>query len=66
MFFNRKKDPEPIEEMNTDIWRCVGDSCSGWSRKEFSFSTEPTCPFCDGEMVSDTRMLPILMDRLPN
>jgi hypothetical protein len=64
MFFNRKKEPEPIEEVDTEIWNCLVNTCSGWARKEFLF--DPICPFCSGEMTSDTRLLPILMDKLPN
>lgn len=66
MFFNRKKEAEPIEEVMTDIWRCSMESCFGWARKDFSFSAEPVCPFCEGKMVSDSKMLPALMDRIPN
>ncbi len=65
MFFNRKKEPDPIEEVDTDIWRCEVETCSGWARKEFFFSQEPICPFCDSDMVSETKMLPVLFDRLP-
>lgn len=65
MFFNRKKEPDPIEEVDTDIWRCTVDSCTGWARKEFFFSQEPICPFCESDMVSDTKLLPVLFDRLP-
>jgi hypothetical protein len=60
MFFNRKREAEPVVEMLTDIWRCATESCPGWSRKEFSFSEDPTCPFCQETMVSDTRSLPVL------
>lgn len=65
MFFNRKKEPDPVEEVDTDIWRCVVDSCTGWARKEYFFSQEPICPFCENDMISDTKMLPVLFDRLP-
>ena len=65
MFFNRKKEAEPIEEFATDIWSCAMDSCSGWARKDFFFSADPVCPFCDGQMLSESKMLPVLNDRLP-
>lgn len=66
MFFNRKKEPDPVEEIETEIWQCAVDTCSGWARKDFFFSNDPLCPFCEEQMVSEMRMLPILFDRMPN
>ncbi|HJV45315.1 MAG TPA: cold-inducible protein YdjO-related protein [Bacillota bacterium] len=66
MFFNRKKELEPVIEVATDIWSCIEESCLGWARKEFFFAEEPTCPFCESPMISDTRDLPVLYDRLPH
>jgi hypothetical protein len=65
MFFNRKKEPDPVVEVSTEIWSCSEDNCVGWARKEFYFAQEPTCPFCDSPMISDMRSLPVLYDRLP-
>jgi hypothetical protein len=65
MFFNRKKEQEPVEEVITEIWSCIVDSCPGWARKEFSFIENPICPFCSEEMASDTRNLPVLLNKLP-
>ncbi|RKD26802.1 hypothetical protein BEP19_16530 [Ammoniphilus oxalaticus] len=66
MFFNRRKEAEPIEEVMTDIWDCVTEDCSGWARKDFSFSSEPVCPFCEGAMIAESKMLPVLNDRIQN
>jgi len=55
-----KKAAVPIEEEETDIWACTTDGCSCWMRENFSFEKSPTCPFCQGEMTRDTRMLPVL------
>lgn len=59
MAYNNKK-KEPVEEVDTMVWSCVSDSCSGWMREDYSFETEPTCPLCQSEMTKETRVLPKL------
>ncbi|GIO09439.1 hypothetical protein J31TS6_54670 [Brevibacillus reuszeri] len=59
MYFS-KKAIVPIEEEETDVWMCSKDGCTCWMRDNFSFDASPNCPFCQSEMVKDTRMLPVL------
>lgn len=61
MYFS-KKAIVPVEEEETDVWTCSTDGCTCWMRDNFSFEKSPTCPFCQGEMTKDTRMLPVLMN----
>jgi hypothetical protein len=65
MFFNSKKEKEPVEEIATETWSCMEESCLGWARKNFTFHEEPECPLCEGQMVAETRMLPALLDKIP-
>ncbi|QDP41307.1 cold-shock protein [Radiobacillus deserti] len=55
-YFNNKK--EPVPEVETTIWSCTSDSCSGWMRESFSFEAEPSCPLCQSEMVKEEKVLP--------
>ncbi|MFC7395273.1 cold-shock protein [Scopulibacillus cellulosilyticus] len=61
MAFN-KGPQEPIPEVETDIWSCTNEDCSGWMRDAFSFDSEPVCPLCQSEMVKATKVLPVIKD----
>ncbi|WP_141334867.1 cold-shock protein [Paenibacillus sp. tmac-D7] len=58
----RKKTLEEIPTEQTSIWSCTMDGCKGWMRDNFAFEHEPSCPLCASPMVSDTRMLPSLIN----
>ena len=57
-YYNNKR--EPVEEIETKVWACSSESCSGWMREDYSFETEPVCPLCQSEMARETRVLPKL------
>ncbi|SEO58640.1 Cold-inducible protein YdjO [Amphibacillus marinus] len=57
-YYNNRK--EPVEEVETPIWSCLNDECSGWMREDYSFEQEPTCPLCQSEMEKDSKVLPKL------
>ncbi|HET7628942.1 MAG TPA: cold-shock protein [Bacillales bacterium] len=52
------KNREPIPEVETTVWVCSNEKCSGWMRDNFSFEKEPTCPMCQSTMEKETRVLP--------
>lgn len=60
--YSRKPTIEELPEAMTAIWTCIGESCNGWMRANFSFEDEPTCPYCHSEMVSGMKSLPILVN----
>ncbi|WP_138419508.1 cold-shock protein [Aquibacillus sediminis] len=53
---NQRKEPAP--EVNTVVWTCTNDDCSGWMREDYSFDKEPHCPLCQSEMVKEEKTLP--------
>lgn len=55
-YYNGKR--EPVEEVDTVIWTCTNEDCSGWMRDRFSFEETPACPLCKSEMVKETKTLP--------
>ena len=59
MAFNKNR-REPVPEVETSIWACTSESCSGFMRDAYSFNEEPKCPLCQSDMVKETRLLPVL------
>ncbi|WEG13824.1 cold-shock protein [Pullulanibacillus sp. KACC 23026] len=59
MAFNKNR-REPVPEVETEIWACTSENCSGFMRAAYSFDTEPKCPLCQSDMVKETRILPVL------
>lgn len=57
-YFNGKK--EPIPEVETKIWSCTSEDCSGWMRETFTFEEVPKCPLCQSEMKKEVKVLPEL------
>ncbi|WP_186577062.1 cold-shock protein [Aquibacillus kalidii] len=57
-YYNNKR--EPVPEVETSIWSCTSDDCSGWMRENYSFDKEPACPLCKAEMEKEVRTLPKL------
>lgn len=64
--YSQKKPVEEIPLADTAIWACQNDGCKGWMRDNFAFETTPTCVICHSPMVSDTRMLPLLVNSNSN
>lgn len=62
----RKKMFEEVPKEETKIWSCTKEDCNGWMRDNFMFEHNPTCPLCQSAMVSDTRMLPVLVNSAPD
>lgn len=60
--YSRKPTFEELPEAMTAIWTCTGENCKGWMRANFSFEDEPACPYCQSEMISEMRSLPILVN----
>jgi hypothetical protein len=60
MAFNSRKPREPVPEVDTQIWSCTNDECTGWMRDAFSFEDQPTCPLCQSGMTRETKVLPEL------
>lgn len=58
MAFNSRNSREPVPEVETTVWSCTNDDCSGWMRDNYSFEETPKCPLCHSEMVKETRILP--------
>jgi hypothetical protein len=57
--FNKNR-REPVPEVETSIWACTNETCSGFMRDAYSFNEEPKCPLCQSDMVRETRLLPVL------
>ncbi|WP_240375027.1 cold-shock protein [Bacillus piscicola] len=55
-FYNNKKEKPP--EVETTVWACTTNDCTGWMRENFTFEKEPRCPFCNSEMVREVKTLP--------
>ncbi|QTN00461.1 cold-shock protein [Sediminibacillus dalangtanensis] len=55
-YYNNKKEPAP--EVETTIWSCTSEDCSGWMREDFSFEETPKCPLCQSTMEKETKTLP--------
>ncbi|QSO54582.1 hypothetical protein JZ785_13045 [Alicyclobacillus curvatus] len=56
-FGNRRK---PLAEQvfaDKMIWQCT--TCNCWSREEFVYVDEPTCPMCHGKMVHEQKHIRI-------
>lgn len=60
MAFYSKNTREPVPEVETTVWSCTNDDCSGWMRDDYTFEKTPTCPMCQSEMKKETRTLPEL------
>jgi hypothetical protein len=58
----RKKWEEKTPEEDTPVWSCTKDGCKGWMRDTLTFEAVPLCPLCSSPMVSETRMLPTLVN----
>ncbi|GAB4072977.1 hypothetical protein GCM10028778_06320 [Barrientosiimonas marina] len=57
MAFSRRS-KEPVPEVDTNIWACKNENCSGWMRASFSFNEDPNCPLCQSSMQMETHVLP--------
>ena len=55
-YYNNRR--EPVEEIETKIWSCTNEECSGWMRVDYSFEEKPTCPLCHAEMIEEMKVLP--------
>lgn len=66
MYNSRKKPLEDIPEEMTAIWSCTNESCKGWMRDNFAFSSQPTCMLCQSVMVKSERKLAVLVNNSPN
>ncbi|SDG92686.1 Cold-inducible protein YdjO [Alteribacillus persepolensis] len=55
-YFNQRKEAPP--EVETNVWSCTNEGCSGWMRENFTFDNEPRCPLCDSDMKKDIKTLP--------
>ncbi|MDC3416074.1 cold-shock protein [Aquibacillus salsiterrae] len=55
-YYNNRK--EPVEQVETMVWSCTSETCSGWMRTDYSFDKEPVCPLCKSEMKKEERLLP--------
>lgn len=63
MYLNsRNKHSEELPKENTLIWSCTNDGCKGWMRENFAFENKPVCFLCKSPMVSDMKMLPLLVN----
>jgi hypothetical protein len=58
----RNKYLEDFPEEITPIWSCTNEGCKGWMRYNFAFEYKPDCCLCLSPMVSDMRMLPLLVN----
>ncbi|SFE42920.1 cold-shock protein [Alteribacillus iranensis] len=55
-YYNNKKEAPP--EVETSIWSCTNEDCSGWMREDFTFEKQPDCPLCQSSMERETKTLP--------
>ncbi|WP_408007345.1 cold-shock protein [Pseudalkalibacillus sp. A8] len=60
MAFFSKNQQEPIPEVETKVWSCTSQNCSGWMREGLTFDSEPACPLCNAPMEPEVRILPEL------
>jgi len=58
----RKKYAEELPKEDTPIWSCTKEGCKGWMRDNFAFESKPVCCLCLSPMVSEMRMLPLLVN----
>ncbi|WP_274648643.1 cold-shock protein [Paenibacillus humicola] len=65
MYNSRKKPMEEIAEEMTAIWSCTNETCNGWMRDNFSFSSNPTCPQCQSPMEKGEKKLAVLVNTNP-
>ncbi|MFC4304404.1 cold-shock protein [Cohnella boryungensis] len=66
MYSSRKRPVEELPEEITTIWSCSDESCKGWMRDNFAFSSDPACPICQSQMVKSEKMLVALVNTSPN
>ncbi|MBN6188449.1 cold-shock protein [Aneurinibacillus sp. BA2021] len=59
-FMRGKQQVEEVPLFEVNVWRCEKEECKGWMRQDYSFAVQPTCPFCQSDMVEEMRMLPQL------
>lgn len=59
MGFGRRNQEEIVKE-ETKIWVCKSDDCNCWVRDNFKSSETPTCPLCNSEMESTTKVLEVI------
>lgn len=59
MAFTRRT-TEPVPELETPIWSCSSEQCTGWMRTEFTFEEKPNCPLCHTPMVLEKKVLPVI------
>jgi len=55
-----KRVPEDIVTAETKIWECESPNCNGWIRDNFKSSSTPSCPLCNSEMISKTKVLQVV------
>ncbi|KIL39764.1 hypothetical protein SD70_17790 [Gordoniibacillus kamchatkensis] len=58
----RNKYLEDLPKENVRIWSCTKEGCKGWMRYNFAFEHEPKCCLCLSPMISDMRLLPLLVN----
>jgi uncharacterized paraquat-inducible protein A len=56
-FSKGKKSLADYVYANVMIWQC--SACSCWSREEFIYVTEPTCPVCKAKMHRESKNIRI-------
>ncbi|MBD0380492.1 cold-shock protein [Paenibacillus sedimenti] len=67
MYFNfRNKFLEDLPKEDTQVWSCTKEGCKGWMRDNFAFERKPFCCLCASPMVSDMKMLPLLINSNDN
>lgn len=63
MYFNfRNKYVDDLPKEDTQVWSCTKEGCKSWMRDNFAFAHTPNCCICSSPMVSDTKMLPQLIN----
>jgi hypothetical protein len=56
----RKKEPDEIRTVETEVWQCTNSACLGWMRMEFALEEEPVCPLCQNKMAQGLKTVPAL------
>lgn len=66
MAYYNKGNQEPLPKDDISTWECTQEDCNGWMRKNFTSSSQPTCPLCGNEMISGIRHITVLANGLLN
>ncbi|QQE78231.1 cold-inducible protein YdjO-related protein [Alicyclobacillus sp. SO9] len=54
-FNNRRKPSSEYVYADTVIWQC--SRCNCWSRKEFIYVDDPSCPMCKSKMNQEAKLI---------